>query len=210
MPDSKRHDIAAGARTSRWLHLGDDGDRAVVAFLGEPFPYEASFVGGRTVPVAGGVARRRSSIRIAWTVAVFAGDEGPAWAPPLHRGAAPRRRPRFELAIFEHGSIVYRTLVSLFARFSHADWVFEIVRHGARSVRHTTYSVTALRRLSAVERRALARVRPFDLALHCGEAVRPVGAPAAGDAAPPTLRSADVAATVEALEVRVPRRGTRS
>lgn len=211
MSDSKRTHAQLGARTSRWLHLGDDGDRAAVAFLGDPFPYEASFVGGRTVAVPPRAPQRARTIRIAWTVAVFASpDAPPIWSPPPHRGAPPRRGPRFELAIFEHGAIVYRLLLSLRERFAFPEWSFEIVRHGARSVRHTTYTVTPLRRLTLVERRALGRVRPFDLALHCGPIASPTNASVARDAGPPTLRSADVEATVRQLEVHVPRKGGRS
>ena len=175
-----------------WLHLAEDGDRAAVAFLGAPFPFEACFVGGRPVPADAALRARglATSIRIARTVAVFAhGDDGAPllWERPRLRGAAPRIH--FELRIFEHGAIVHRSLTRLASDFPLAMWVFEIARHGARRARHTTYSVTPLRRLCAVERRALGSARCFELALYCGA----VPAPAQGALLAPTLRSAELA-----------------
>ena len=43
---AKKHD----ADSSTWLKLANDEDKAVVVFLGEPYPREVSFVDGKYVP----------------------------------------------------------------------------------------------------------------------------------------------------------------
>jgi hypothetical protein len=61
---AKKHDQGG----SLWLKLGNDGDKAVVVFLGEPHPREVAFVDGKYVEVdekmkAAGARRPRCASR---------------------------------------------------------------------------------------------------------------------------------------------------
>jgi hypothetical protein len=128
-----------------WLRLVSDGDRAVVAFLGEPLAREVCFVEGRSVPFdeTQRAAGKRPALRFAFDVALP--DRG-------------------EVLVMEQGRAFYKNLCELRARYPLDQWLFEIERHGAARDSRTTYTIAPRKHLDASERKALAALPRHDLA----------------------------------------------
>ncbi len=66
---AKKHD----QNSSVWLKLQNDGDRAVIVFLGEPHPREVAFIDGKYVEVDEKMKAEghKASLRVALNVALF-------------------------------------------------------------------------------------------------------------------------------------------
>jgi hypothetical protein len=155
-----------GSGTEVWLKLVNDGDRAVVAFLGEPFGREVVFEGNRYVActAAHQAAGAEVKFRLGVNVAVLAG--------PV-------------VKVFEMGVATFRDVVALRAKLGFDTWAFEVRREGKPKDQTTRYHVLPERPLTEAERRWLVTATRHDLrALYARDAARPGGsAPAAG--APP-------------------------
>lgn len=144
---AKKHD----ADSSTWLKLANDGDKAVVVFLGEPYPREVSFVDGKYVPADDAVraAGHKVSLRVAYNVALP--ETG-------------------EVKVLEQGVMFFKDLVRVREKYGLDKWAFEVQRHGAAKDPKTTYSILPERQLAADERKSFQAVELLDLPkLYAGE-----------------------------------------
>lgn len=144
---AKRHEQSGG----NWLKLAGDGDKAVLVFLGEPFPREVCFVDGNYQPVdeklkAQGV---KVSLRVAINVALF---------------------DTKEVKVLEQGVVFFKDLVRVKEKYGLERWAFEVQRHGAAKDPKTSYSILPEHQLSDEQRRAFAALPLHDLdKLYAGE-----------------------------------------
>jgi len=144
---AKKHD----ADSSTWLKLANDEDKAVVVFLGEPYPREVSFVDGKYVPADDAVraAGHKVSLRVAYNVALP--ETG-------------------EVKVLEQGVMFFKDLVRVREKYGLDKWAFEVQRHGAAKDPKTTYSILPERQLTADERKSFQAVEVLDLPkLYAGE-----------------------------------------
>ena len=144
---AKKHD----ADSSTWLKLANDEDKAVVVFLGEPYPREVSFVDGKYVPADDAVraAGNKVSLRVAYNVALP--ETG-------------------EVKVLEQGVMFFKDLVRVREKYGLEKWAFEVQRHGAAKDPKTTYSILPERQLTAEERKSFQAVELLDLPkLYAGE-----------------------------------------
>ncbi len=176
----KRQDQANGI----WLKLANDGDKAVVVFLGEPYPREVCFLEGKYVPAdeAARAKGAKASLRVALNVAIYPSKEG---------------------KVIEQGAMFFKDLVRVRAKYGLEKWAFEIERHGAAKDPKTTYSILPEHKLSDDEQRAFAALPLQDLekvyaAEDSGEAGEPIGSYDARAADAP-IDAAAVQPLVEAL-----------
>ena len=144
---AKKHD----QNSSTWLKLANDEDKAVVVFLGEPYPREVSFVDGKYIPVDDAVraAGHKVSLRVAYNVIVF--DTG-------------------EVKVLEQGVMFFKDLVHVREKYGLDKWAFEVQRHGVAKDPKTTYSILPERQLAADERKSFQAIELLDLPkLYAGE-----------------------------------------
>lgn len=193
----ERHEQGAG----KWLKLPNDGDRAIVAFLGDPHVSEVVFDGGRYVTATdehrarGLKASPRVSINV---VDVATGD----------------------VKVLEQGAGFFKDLARVREKYGLDSWAFEIARIGAAKDPRTTYSILPEAQLTPEQRDRFAALQLHDLDAHralegapqhaAGTSSSKRAAPGAGTArgataaaaAPkpaPTLDAASVAALTTAL-----------
>jgi hypothetical protein len=138
------------SKDNQWLKLREDGDRAVVAFLGTPHPREVCFQDGRYVPFTDELktAGHNSSLRVALNV--VEPETG-------------------ELRVFEMSGMFYSSLFELLQKRPADKWVFEVQRHGAPRSPKTTYTVIPERELTDEERTSFSQLRLVDLAALYGD-----------------------------------------
>ena len=179
------------SKDSLWLKLREDGDRAVVAFVGAPHPREVCFLDGRYVTFNDELAAagRKPSLRV--VVNVVDPETG-------------------ELRAFEMSSAVYSTLFELLQKRPADKWAFEVQRHGAPRSPQTTYTVIPERELTTEEQAAFAGLKPLDLPDLCGENKQATPDLNSFDRKPPTPISAqdaeDLGGALKALPQDVIRR----
>jgi hypothetical protein len=148
---AKRHDQAGGS----WLRLQNDGDKAVVVFLGEPYPREVCFVDGKFEPFTDERKQQghRAVLRITFNVALL---------------------ETRELKILEQGVTFYKDLVKIRAKYGLDGWAFEIQRHGAAKDPRTQYTILPERQLAPEERQAFSKLPVKDLpSLYTAEKAEP-------------------------------------
>lgn len=138
---AKKHDQGG----SLWLKLQNDGDKAVVVFLGEPHPREVCFVDGKYVAVdeklkAQGI---KPSLRVALNVALF---------------------DTKEVKVLEQGVVFFKDLVRVREKYSLEKWAFEVQRHGAAKDPKTSYSILPEHQLTAEQQKAFQALPLHDLA----------------------------------------------
>ena len=145
---AKKHDQGG----SLWLKLGNDGDKAVVVFLGEPHPREVCFVDGKYMPFDEKLKAQglKPSLRVALSVALYDSKE---------------------VKVLEQGVMFFKDLVRVREKYGLEKWAFEIQRHGAAKDPKTTYSILPEHQLSAEQQKAFQALPQHDLAkLYSGEA----------------------------------------
>jgi hypothetical protein len=145
---AKKHDQGG----SLWLKLQNDGDKAVVVFLGEPFPREVCFADGKYLPFDDKLKAQglKPSLRVALSVALYDSKE---------------------VKVLEQGVMFFKDLVRVREKYGLDKWAFEIQRHGAAKDPKTTYSILPEHQLTAEEQRAFQALPMHDLAkLYEGEA----------------------------------------
>lgn len=137
---ARKHDQGG----STWLKLAGDGDKAVVVFLGEPYPREVCFVDGRYAPFEDKlkVQGLKPSLRVALNVALF---------------------DTKEVKVLEQGVVFFKDLVRVREKYGLDKWAFEVQRHGAAKDPKTTYSILPDRQLTAEEQRAYQALPRQDL-----------------------------------------------
>jgi hypothetical protein len=143
---AKRHE-QGGA----WLKLQNDGDRAVIVFLGEPHPREVCFVDGKYVPFdeKQKATGQKAVLRVAFNVALF---------------------ETREVKVLEQGVMFFKDLVRVRDKYGLGKWAFEVERHGAAKDPKTSYSILPERQLTADEQREFQALELQDLdKLYSGE-----------------------------------------
>jgi hypothetical protein len=176
---AKQHEQQAGV----WLKLANDGDTAVVVFLGEPHPREGVFLDNRFVPFDEKLRAQghKPSLRVALNVALY---------------------DTREMKVLEQAVTFFTTLLELRAKYGLEKWAFEVKRRGAAKDPKTTYSILPDRQLSREEAAAFQLLRLHDLPkLYAAEAAGAAsgtspGAASSGKAAEPVdLKLAQMMAT---------------
>ena len=153
----KKHDQGG----SLWLKLQNDGDKAVVVFLGEPHPREVCFVDGKYVAVDDKLKAQgiKPSLRVALTVAVFDTQE---------------------VKVLQPGVVFFKDLVRVREKYGLEKWAFEIQRHGAAKDPKTSYSILPEHQLTAEQQKAFQALPLHDLARLYTEEADGAGAPPLG------------------------------
>jgi hypothetical protein len=182
-----------------WLGLANDGDRAVVVFLGEPWIREVAFVGGRSVPYeahhhAAGV---RPTVRVAINVALY---------------------PERHVRVLELALPVFRRVLVLRKEHRLEARAFAILRRGAAGDAGTTYEIEPADALSPEEQQVFAALPLHHLERLCARgparsappqpphvAPAPLRSPAARPAAPATPPDVVDRTTADALIARLRR-----
>ena len=120
---AKQHDQGGGA----WLKLPNDGDTAVMVFLGEPFPREACFADGRYQLFNEDLRGRgfKASLRVGFNVALYESRE---------------------VKVLEQGVVFFKDLIEVRNKYGLEKWAFEIKRHGTG--KETRYSILPEHQLS--------------------------------------------------------------
>lgn len=137
---AKKHDQGS----STWLKLAGDGDKAVVVFLGEPFPREVCFVDGKYVPFDDKLKAQglKPSLRVALNVALY---------------------DTKEVKVLEQGVIFFKDLVRVREKYGIERWAFEIQRHGAAKDPKTTYSILPEHQLTPEQQKEFQGLKLNDL-----------------------------------------------
>ncbi|MCP3105372.1 hypothetical protein LZ198_41570 [Myxococcus sp. K15C18031901] len=145
---AKQHEQAGGS----WLKLANDGDSAVVVFLGEPHPRSVVFLDNKYVLFDEKLKAlgHKSSLRVALNVAIYGTKE---------------------VKVLEQAVTFFNTLMELRAKYGMEKWAFEVKRRGAAKDPKTTYSILPDRQLSEEEMAAFQALPQHDLAkLYAAEA----------------------------------------
>ncbi len=137
---AKQHEQGANS----WLKLQNDGDKAVVVFLGEPYPREVCFVEGKYVAFDDALKAQglKPTLRIALNVALF---------------------DTKEMKVLEQGVTFFKDLVRVRDKYTLEKWAFEVQRHGAAKDPKTTYSILPEHQLTPEQIRAFNALQQHDL-----------------------------------------------
>lgn len=144
---AKKHDQGS----STWLKLGNDGDKAVIVFLGEPHAREVCFVDGKYQQFDDKLKAQglKPSLRVALNVAVY---------------------DTKELKVLEQGVTFFKDLVRVREKYGLEKWAFEIQRHGAAKDPKTTYSILPEHQLTPEQLKEFQALKLQDLEkLYSGE-----------------------------------------
>lgn len=137
---AKKHD----QDSSTWLKLAGDGDKAVIVFLGEPFPREVCFIDGKYMPFDEKLKAQgqKPSLRVALSVALFETKE---------------------VKVLEQGVTFFKDLVRVRQKYGLEKWAFEVQRHGAAKDPKTTYSILPEHQLSPEQQKEFQALQLQDL-----------------------------------------------
>ena len=137
---AKRHDQGG----STWLKLADDGDKAVVVFLGEPHPREVCFIDGKYEPFTEELRAKgyKPSLRVALNVAL---------------------EDTKEVKVLEQGVVFFKQLLQLRSKRRLDEWSFEVQRHGAARDKNTSYSILPENKLTPEQQAEFQALPTHDL-----------------------------------------------
>ncbi|RUO88967.1 hypothetical protein D7Y11_32805 [Corallococcus sp. AB018] len=137
---AKQHEQQGGV----WLKLVNDGDTAVVVFLGEPHPREVVYLDNKFVPFDEKLKAQghKPSLRVALNVAVYGTRE---------------------VKVMEQASTFFTNLLQVRTKYGLEKWAFEVKRHGAANDPKTTYSILPECQLPTEEQQAFQALRLHDL-----------------------------------------------
>jgi hypothetical protein len=121
------------AATGGFLKLKNDGDRAEVAFAGEPRPKKGARIDGRFRPWLDSMAGAgfKPTIRVELNCYRLDGGARQVWEVP---------------------AATFQAVAKLRHEHPFGSWAFTIVRHGAAGDMSTTYAIDPLRELTEAER----------------------------------------------------------
>jgi hypothetical protein len=174
-------ELAKQAEQSTWLALENDGDRATVVFLGDPYPREVVFIDGKYAAFDETHRARglRPTVRISINVALV--DTG-------------------EVKVLERGVLFFKELAAIRGQYPLDRWSFEIVRNGPPGSLKTTYRVERDEPLSATAWRMFATLPRYDLArLAAGSVSTEARAVDQTELDAPTIATRDAQAIIGAL-----------
>jgi hypothetical protein len=137
---AKKHDQG----NSTWLKLVNDGDKAVVVVLGEPYPREVCFVDGKYMPFDEKLKAEghKASLRVAFNVAQF---------------------DTKEVKVLEQGVVFFKDLMQVREKYGLDKWAFEIRRNGAAKDPKTTYSILPEHQLTPAQQEEFKKLALHDL-----------------------------------------------
>lgn len=126
-----------------WLRLQNDGDKAVVVFLGDCYPREVMFIDGKYVPATKELeaAGHKPTMRTAFNVALVDSKE---------------------VKVIEQGVMFFKDVVRVRDKYGLTGACFEIKRHGAPKDTKTHYSVMYERPLTPAEQKEFAALPLHD------------------------------------------------
>lgn len=127
-----------------WIKLANDGDKAAIVFLGEPYPREVCFVDGKYMPFTDKLKAQgaKASLRVAFNVAVF---------------------DTKEVKVLEQGVAFFKDVEQVRLKYGLEKWAFEVQRHGAAKDPKTTYSILPEKQLTPEMQKELAALPLHDL-----------------------------------------------
>lgn len=123
-----------------WLKLANDGDLAVVVFLGDPLGREVVFDGGKYTPFLKAHAEQGVEPKVRFSINVGVISTNVA-------GVNPR-----DVKVFEMSEALYRDLFALRSKFGVTDWAYEVRRYGKPKDPKTVYKVLPERQLTTEEK----------------------------------------------------------
>lgn len=137
---AKKHEASGGA----WLKLQNDGDKAVVVFLGEPYAREVCFVDGKYVLFDEKLKAEglKGSMRVALNAALYDSKE---------------------VKVFEQGVNFFKDLLRVREKYGLEKWAFEICRHGVAKDPKTSYSILPEHQLTPEQQKEFLSLRQQDL-----------------------------------------------
>ena len=144
---AKKHEQGA----STWLKFLNDGDKAVVVVLGEPFPREVCFVDGKYIPYDEKLRSQglKPTLRVALNVMLWGTRE---------------------VKVLELGVTSFKDLMRVRQKYGLDRWAFEIERHGAAKDPKTTYSILPEHQLTAEQQAQVQALPLHDLVkLYAGD-----------------------------------------
>jgi hypothetical protein len=152
---ARRHDQT----TSMWLKLANDGDTAVVVFLGDPHTREAVFLNNKYTAFQEGHRAQglKPTLRVAFNVALYDSRE---------------------VKVLEQGVTFLKDLLRIREKYGLGGRAFEVQRHGAAKDPKTTYSILPEHQLTAEQQMAFQALEFHDLAALYAEAAEEQPSPA--------------------------------
>src|SRR5262245_47135740 len=120
-----------------WLKLAEDGDMAVVVFLGDPLGREVVFDGGKYTSFTAAHKEQGIDPKVRYSINVGV----------LATNVAGIKPP--EVRVFEMSSPLYTDVFALRNKYGVTEWAFEIVRCGKPKDPQTTYRVLPERNVTA-------------------------------------------------------------
>jgi len=137
---AKQHDQGG----STWLKLANDKDKAVIVFLGEPYPREVVFLDGKYTLFTDELKTKghKPSLRVALNVALY---------------------DTKEVKVFEQGVMFFKQLLQMRSKRKLDEWAFEVQRHGAAKDPKTTYSILPEHKLTPEEQAEFQALPQHDL-----------------------------------------------
>ena len=138
---AKKHD----QNSSTWLKFANDGDKAVVVILGDPFPREVCFAEGKYMPFDEKLKAEghKPSLRVAFNAALF---------------------DTKEVKVLEQGVVFFKDLMQVREKYGLDKWAFEIRRNGAAKDPKTTYSILPEHQLTPAQQEEFKKLALHDLA----------------------------------------------
>jgi len=138
------------ASAGKFIKLADDGDKVVVAFIGEPYAREVVWIEdaeGKRKPEEYNESkhdkkRDKPRMLVSWNVYDFEQEK---------------------VRVYEQGVTFFRTWLQADEKYGRTKWAFEIKRNGAKGSTKTTYSVFPERELKADEIAALEKLDLYNL-----------------------------------------------
>lgn len=135
---------------SLWLKFPNDGDKAVVVFLGDPYPREICFVDGKYVLYNEQLKAQghKLTVRVAINAALYATKE---------------------VKVLEMSAMLFKDLVRIRGKYGLEGRAFEVQRHGAAKDPKTTYSILPEHQLTPEQQRVFSSLTLHKLAKLYGD-----------------------------------------
>ncbi len=111
----------AAVGSGKYLRLQDDGDSAIVAFLGEPVVREAIWIGNGYED--------------------YDPDKHKGQTPSIKFGICVYNKEHNKLQLFEQSGGTLGTLIEINAKYGQFQFWFEVKRKGAKGNKKTTYTI---------------------------------------------------------------------
>lgn len=128
--------------TGKYLRLQNDGDKEVLAFLGEPLAREVIWNEKDETYDPAPPGAEKASLRVSINVYSVTAKK---------------------VQIFEMSIMVFQTMLAVKEKYGLANWYFEVKRSGAAKSPKTTYSILPEKNIPDADKADLAKLELFDL-----------------------------------------------